>query len=69
MRVTRRSTLALLGSSALAGAVRPAHAEPRYVTIGINLPLTGAAAEDATNILHGAVMAIEEANAKGGVGG
>jgi branched-chain amino acid transport system substrate-binding protein len=39
------------------------------VTIGINLPLTGASAEDATSILHGAVMAIEEANAKGGVGG
>lgn len=69
MRVTRRSTLALLGSSALAGAARPAHAESKFVTIGINLPLTGAAAEDATNILHGAVMAIEEANAKGGVGG
>jgi branched-chain amino acid transport system substrate-binding protein len=69
MRVTRRSTLALLGSSAIAGAVRPALAESRFVTIGITLPLTGASAEDATNILHGAVMAIEEANAKGGVGG
>lgn len=69
MRVTRRSTLALLGSSALAGAVSPARAEAKFVTIGINLPLTGAAAEDATNILHGAVMAIEEANAKGGVAG
>ena len=69
MRVTRRSTLALLGSSALAGAVSPARAETKFVTIGINLPLTGAAAEDATNILHGAVMAIEEANAKGGVAG
>ena len=69
MRVTRRSTLALLGSSALVGAVCPARAEAKFVTIGINLPLTGAAAEDATNILHGAVMAIEEANAKGGVGG
>src|SRR5579863_6473536 len=69
MRVTRRSTLALLGSSSLAGFIRPARAESKFVTIGINLPLTGAAAEDATNILHGAVMAIEEANAKGGVGG
>lgn len=69
MRVTRRSTLALLGSSVLAGTIRPAQAESKFVTIGINLPLTGAAAEDATNILHGAVMAIEEANAKGGVAG
>jgi branched-chain amino acid transport system substrate-binding protein len=69
MRVTRRSTLALFGSSAIAGIGRPAYAETKFVTVGINLALTGAAAEDATNILHGAVMAIEEANAKGGVGG
>ena len=41
----------------------------KFVTVGINLPLTGASAEDATNILHGAQLAIEEANAKGGIGG
>jgi branched-chain amino acid transport system substrate-binding protein len=69
MRVTRRSTLALFGSSAIAGFVRPVHAEAKFVIVGIILPITGAAAEDATNILHGAVMAIEEANAKGGIGG
>jgi branched-chain amino acid transport system substrate-binding protein len=69
MRVSRRSALALFGSSALAGYVRPARADGKFVTVGINLPLTGAAAEDATNILHGALLAIEEANAKGGPGG
>jgi branched-chain amino acid transport system substrate-binding protein len=69
MRVARRSALALLASSTLAGVVRPARAGEKFVTVGINLPLTGAAAEDATNILHGAQLAIEEANAKGGVGG
>jgi branched-chain amino acid transport system substrate-binding protein len=69
MRLARRSALTLIGSSALAGLVRPARAEGKFVTIGINLPLTGAAAEDATNILHGAQLAIEEANAAGGVGG
>ena len=69
MSVARRSTLALLGASALAGFVRPALAEGKFVTIGIALPLTGASAEDATTILHGAVLAVEEANAKGGVGG
>ncbi len=69
MRVARRSVLALLGSSALAGFIRPAGAADKYVTVGINLPLTGAAAEDATNILHGAQLAIEEANARGGIGG
>ena len=69
MRFARRSALALLGSSALAGLVRRACAAEKFVTVGINLPLTGAAAEDATNILHGAQLAIEEANAKGGIGG
>ena len=69
MRVARRSALVLLGSSAIVGLVRPARAGDKFVTVGINLPLTGASAEDATNILHGAQLAIEEANAKGGIGG
>ena len=69
MRIARRSALALLGSSALAGLVRPARAGDKFVTVGINLSLTGAAAEDATNMLHGAQLAIEEANARGGIGG
>ena len=69
MRLARRSALALLGSSALAGLIGPARADKKSVTIGISLPLTGASAEDATTILHGAVLAIEEANAKGGPGG
>jgi branched-chain amino acid transport system substrate-binding protein len=74
MRLARRSALALLGSSALGAAkltnfVHPARAAEKSVTVGIALPLTGAGAEDATNILHGAVLAIEEANAKGGPGG
>ena len=74
MRLARRSALRLLGATALgasrlAGFVRPAHAAGQSVTVGIALPFTGASAEDATNILHGAVLAIEEANAKGGPGG
>src|SRR5262249_26034391 len=69
MRLSRRSALALFGSSALAGVIRPAWAGDKFVTIGINLSLTGAAAEDATNMLRGAQLAIEEANARGGIGG
>ena len=69
MTLTRRSALALLGSSALVGVTRAARAEVKFVTVGINLPLTGAGAEDATTILRGAVLAIEEANAAGGIGG
>jgi branched-chain amino acid transport system substrate-binding protein len=69
MRVDRRSTLALLGSSALVGFIRLTHAAEKFVTVGINISLTGANAEDATNILRGAQLALEEANARGGIGG
>jgi branched-chain amino acid transport system substrate-binding protein len=69
MRLTRRSALTLLGSTALAGVAPLARAAGKSVTVGIALPLTGAGSEDATNILHGAVLAFEEANAKGGPGG
>ena len=37
--------------------------------IGINLPFTGADAADAANIRDGAIMAIDEINSAGGIGG
>jgi branched-chain amino acid transport system substrate-binding protein len=64
-------TVAVLGLAALAGlagATRIAAAD-KVIKIGITLPLTGADAEDATLIKNGALLAIEEANAKGGVAG
>src|SRR5208282_5339860 len=51
------------------GGLVPAQAAEKSVTIGIDLPLTGADAEGATRIKYGAEMAIDEANAKGGVAG
>jgi branched-chain amino acid transport system substrate-binding protein len=71
MHPTRRTLTKLLGTAAVASLVRGgmARADDRNVTIGITLPLTGSGAEDAVNILHGAVLAIEEANAAGGPGG
>jgi branched-chain amino acid transport system substrate-binding protein len=69
MRLVRRSAIALLGASAFARYAPSARAAGKTVTVGIALPLTGAGAEDATNILHGALLAIEEANAKGGPAG
>jgi branched-chain amino acid transport system substrate-binding protein len=69
MRLVRRSAIALLGASAFARSLPSARAAGKSITVGITLPLTGAGAEDATNILHGAVLAIEEANAKGGPAG
>jgi branched-chain amino acid transport system substrate-binding protein len=44
-------------------------AQQKVVKIGITVPLTGADAEDATLIKDGAMIAIDEANAKGGIAG
>jgi branched-chain amino acid transport system substrate-binding protein len=44
-------------------------AQQKTVKIGLTLPLTGADAEDAFLIKSGTMMAIDEANAKGGVAG
>jgi branched-chain amino acid transport system substrate-binding protein len=62
--------LALVSSGAPA-AVRVAHAQdyPSTITIGINLPFTGADAADAVNLRDGALMAIDEINNRGGIAG
>ncbi|WP_428488956.1 branched-chain amino acid ABC transporter substrate-binding protein [Rhodopila sp.] len=71
MDSSRRALTKLIGSATIASLFRSraARSETRSVSVGITLPLTGAGAEDAVNILHGAVLAIEEANAAGGPGG
>jgi len=58
------SAAALIASSAL-----PIFAADKSTTIGINLPLTGADAHDAELIKDGAMLALDEANAQGGVAG
>lgn len=65
------SVAALFGATAMATALVavPGHAQDKVVKIGITVPLTGADAEDATLIKDGAMIAINEANAKGGVAG
>jgi branched-chain amino acid transport system substrate-binding protein len=60
-------TTALVG--ALAGRFGRVLAADKSVKVGINLPFTGADAHDAELIRDGAVLAIDEANAKGGVSG
>jgi len=63
--------LAILGLAAVAGltVVVRLDAADKVVKVGITLPLTGADAEGAILIKYGALLAIEEANAKGGVAG
>src|SRR5579863_7611250 len=69
--ISRRSTLRLAASSALAGLAVPSisRAAQKAVTVGIDLSLTGADADTAVRIKDGFLMAIDEANAKGGPGG
>jgi branched-chain amino acid transport system substrate-binding protein len=69
--IGRRSTFRLLAGSALAGVAVPyvAQGAEKSVTVGIDLSLTGADAETAVLIKNGFIMAIDEANAKGGPSG
>jgi branched-chain amino acid transport system substrate-binding protein len=73
-RHTRRAVPAAFAAAGLAGVallsgVGPLAAQQKTIKIGITLPLTGADAEDALLIKNGAMMAIDEANASGGVAG
>jgi branched-chain amino acid transport system substrate-binding protein len=62
----------LLGGCAAPASVpppssAPAAAPPKVLKIGVSSPLTGSAAEHGTNIQNGALMAIDDQNAEGGV--
>jgi branched-chain amino acid transport system substrate-binding protein len=54
---------------AAVGGLPRTYAQSKTLTIGITLPLTGADAEGAALIEDGALLAIDQANAKGGVAG
>jgi branched-chain amino acid transport system substrate-binding protein len=61
-------TKQLLGAAAILAAFSsaPAFAD---IKIGFNVPLTGFAAADGKSALEGAKLAVEQANAKGGIAG
>ncbi len=68
--LSRRAVILHLSAAALiASSAFPVLAADKSVTIGINLPLTGADAHDAELIKEGALLALDEANAQGGVAG
>jgi branched-chain amino acid transport system substrate-binding protein len=71
VRLTRRSALGLFSGSAIAMPFirRAAAADAKSLTIGINLPFTGANAETASLIRGGVMTAIDAANANGGAAG
>jgi branched-chain amino acid transport system substrate-binding protein len=59
------SVVAFAGASGIVAV----QAQQKTVKLGITLPITGADADDALKIKHGFDIAIDEANAKGGVAG
>jgi branched-chain amino acid transport system substrate-binding protein len=61
--------VSLLVTLVTIGGLPRIQAQAKVLSIGITLPLTGADAESAELIKDGALLAIEEANAKGGVAG
>jgi branched-chain amino acid transport system substrate-binding protein len=71
--LSRRSLLIRLSTTALVSTMavssRIASAADKTIKVGINLPFTGADAHDAELIKDGALLAIDEANEKGGAGG
>jgi branched-chain amino acid transport system substrate-binding protein len=68
LMTTTWGAIALATFAALTGFT-PAQAQDKAVTIGIELPLTGADADSATRIKNGALMAIDDVNAKNSAGG
>jgi len=70
--ITRRAAGQLIAAGAVAAVVGnagQARAADQVLKIGINLPFTGADAESATRIQHGAQLAFEDANASNTVPG
>jgi len=65
--LTGVAVIALAG--VLSFAAGPAQAQKAPIKVGMSLPLTGADADDAIRIKDGAMMAIDDVNAKGGVDG
>jgi branched-chain amino acid transport system substrate-binding protein len=69
--ITRRTAVGLAAGTAVTAAagIRPTEAADKSVTVGLDLSLTGADAESAKRVENGAMMAFDEANAKGGING
>jgi branched-chain amino acid transport system substrate-binding protein len=69
--ITRRTSVHVAAGVAVASVfgIRPTLAADKSVTVGLDLSLTGADAESAKRVEDGAMMAFDEANAKGGING
>lgn len=63
---TTRFSLLTVAAAAMAFSTSPVWAQ---IKVGFNVPLTGFAAADGKSALEGAKLAVEQANARGGVAG
>jgi hypothetical protein len=59
----------IISAVVMSGLLSIATAHASSIKIGFNVPLTGFAAADGTSALNGAELAVEQANATGGVNG
>lgn len=71
MQRARKTVLGLLGLAVTVPVLHAAVSRPdgRSVMIGVTMPFTGSGAQDSYDMLQGALLAVEEANAGGGAGG
>ena len=67
--VTRREVTRLGAAALAAAATRRALAAEKVLSVGMSVPLTGTLAQQAGIVRDAAQFAVNEANAKGGVGG
>ena len=67
--LTTALSLGAVAALASVAGIAPAQAQDKTVTIGIELPLTGADADGASRIKNGVLMAIDDINASNGAGG
>lgn len=65
----RRTALGLAGAFAASATVRRGRADDKVLRIPINMPFTGQEAEGTVLVKNGAVLAMEDINAKGGAAG
>jgi branched-chain amino acid transport system substrate-binding protein len=68
-RLSRRAALTLGGAAAATAPWRSSRAAEKIIHIPMDAPFTGQEAMGATLVKNGAAMAIDEINAKGGIGG
>ena len=67
--LSRRTALRMTGALAATAALPPARAADKILRVPINMPFTGQEAHGTVLVKNGAVLAMDDINAKGGAAG